>query len=260
MEGPMCFGKQTDSYLVNYRYSTLSLLSKIGVNIGDASTDFQDLSFNLWMPAGKLGQFTLFGIGGISTQAYQGEADSLLWEDDGDKQYQWDFKANTGVLGLTHSLVFGDNTFLKSVVAVSGTLNGDNTEEFQEDYALRPLYNENHRQSKVTVSSVLTHKFSARHLLRTGAYVNFLDFRLQQYEWDDDAERITWCCRTTNRCPATGISNRKFITRRCLNRNTRALMVSGGTRGLMPILSTAWSAAKNGTGTAAAKTAASAST
>jgi hypothetical protein len=55
--------------LVNYRYSTLSVLSKVGVNIGDAVTNFQDLSFNIWMPAGKLGQFTLFGIGGLSNQA-----------------------------------------------------------------------------------------------------------------------------------------------------------------------------------------------
>jgi hypothetical protein len=196
-EGPMRFGKQTGSFLVNYRYSTLSVLGKLGVNLGDAQTDFQDLSFNLWMPAGKLGQFTLFGMGGLSNQKYQGQADSLLWVDNGDKQYSWDFKANTGVVGLTHSLVLGDNTFLRNVVAVSGTSNGSRTDEFQKDYSLRRLFDGGYDQVKTTVSSTLTHKFNARHLLRTGAYVNFMDYDFQQNEWDDEAERLVEQLRNT---------------------------------------------------------------
>ena len=111
VEGPMRLGSQTGSYLVNYRYSTLSILGKLGVNIGDAVTNFQDLSFNLWMPAGRLGQFTLFGMGGLSNQDYQGKPDSLRWEEYGHEQYGWNFKANTGVTGLTHSLVLNDRTY-----------------------------------------------------------------------------------------------------------------------------------------------------
>ncbi len=190
VEGPMRIGKQTGSYLVNYRYSTLSVLSKIGVKIGDATTDFQDLSFNLWMPAGKLGQFTLFGLGGLSKQSFEGKADSTLWDEDQSQQYAWDYLANTGVAGLTHSLVLGDNTFLKSVVAVSGTRNGDRTDEFQHDYSVRRLFDGHHDQLRTTVSSVLTHKFNARHLVRAGAYVSVLDYNLQQRQWDDDAERL----------------------------------------------------------------------
>ncbi len=190
MEGPMRLGNQTGSYLINYRYSTLSILSKAGVNIGDAQTDFQDLSFNFWMPAGKWGQFTLFGLGGLSTQRNQGAADSLRWEEEAEKQYAWDFKAHTGVLGLTHSIVWGDNTFLKTVVAVSGTRNGNRDDEYQYDYSLRRLFEGEFRQSKVTVSSVLTHKFSPRLLLRSGAYVNLHRFKFDQHEWDDDAEKL----------------------------------------------------------------------
>ncbi|MBK9337964.1 MAG: TonB-dependent receptor [Lewinellaceae bacterium] len=196
-EGPLRIGKQTGSFLVNYRYSTLSVLGKLGVNLGDAQTDFQDLSFNLWMPAGKLGQFTLFGMGGLSDQKYEGQADSLLWNDNGDKQYSWDFKANTGVVGLTHSLVLGDNTFLRNVVAVSGAGNGARTDEFQKDYSLRRLFDGGYDQVKTTVSSTLTHKFNARHLLRTGAYVNFMDYNFRQNEWDDEAERLVEQLRNT---------------------------------------------------------------
>lgn len=189
-EGPMRFGKQTGSFLVNYRYSTLSLLNKLGVSLGDAQTDFQDLSFNLWMPAGKLGQFSLFGIGGLSKQNYAGKADSSAWLEDGGTQRHWNFSANTGVLGLTHSLVLGDNTFLRNVVAVSGTRNGFQNDEYQPDYSLRRTEDGAYDQVKTTVSSTLTHKFNARNLLRAGAYINFLGYSLRQNEWDDASERL----------------------------------------------------------------------
>ncbi len=190
VEGPMRVGDQTGSYLINYRYSTLSMLGKLGVNIGDAQTNFQDLSFNLWLPAGKLGQFTLFGMGGLSDQQFRGTADSLLWEQTAEEQYDWDYKANTGVLGLTHSLVLGDNTYLKTVVAHSGTQNGQQSDEYQDDYSKRRLFEGDHRQLKTTVSSTLTHKINARHLLRAGAYVKVMNIRFRQSEWDDDAERL----------------------------------------------------------------------
>ena len=197
VEGPLKLGGQNGSYLVNYRYSTLSLLSKMGVNIGDAETNFQDLSFNFWMPAGKFGQFTLFGLGGLSRQSFEGHPDSTLWEENGDEQYRWNFKANTGVAGLTHSLVLGDNTYLKTVVAVSGTRNGTQSDEYQENYSLRRLFDGGYDQTKTTVSSTLTHKFNARHLLRSGAYVNFMTYRFGQKEWDDDAENLVEQLRQT---------------------------------------------------------------
>ncbi|MCB9233455.1 MAG: carboxypeptidase-like regulatory domain-containing protein, partial [Bacteroidia bacterium] len=71
-EGPFAKGKS--SYLVNYRYSTLGLLSSMGFYlVGERVTNnFQDLSFNLAFD-GKSGKdfFTVFGIGGLSTEHYQ---------------------------------------------------------------------------------------------------------------------------------------------------------------------------------------------
>ena len=61
-EGPFRRGKNDGSYLINYRYSTLSLVGKLGVPLGDAVTNCQDLSFNLWQSAGKAGTFSLFGL------------------------------------------------------------------------------------------------------------------------------------------------------------------------------------------------------
>lgn len=189
-EGPFRLGKQTGSYLINYRYSTLSVLSKMGVNIGDGVTNFQDLSFNVWLPAGKAGVFTLFGMGGLSDQTQQGKADSLLWAEDDFKRYDVDFVANTGVAGLTHSLILNDKTYLKTVVAASGTKNGERTDKLLDDYSMRRQFDNEHIQTKLTVSSTLSHKFNARHFLRAGGYVNFLNFDFSQNEFIEENDRL----------------------------------------------------------------------
>jgi hypothetical protein len=189
MEGPMRLGSQKGSFLINYRYSTLSLLSKMGVNIGDASTNFQDLSFNAWMPVGKFGTFTLFGIGGLSDQKQSGTADSLTWKDDLNKKYPSNFIANTGVLGLTHNKAW-DHTFLKTVLAASVTRNGYEQTRFQPDYSELKQYDQRYTQVKYTLSSTLNHKFNARHFLRAGAYFTLHNFDFTQNDWNIDKETL----------------------------------------------------------------------
>ncbi|MCE7926059.1 MAG: TonB-dependent receptor [Haliscomenobacteraceae bacterium CHB4] len=234
-EGPFRFGKQTGSYLVNYRYSTLSVLSKLGVNIGDATTNFQDLSFNVWLPAGKAGVFTLFGMGGLSDQTQQSEADSLLWNDERDKQYDYNFVANTGVVGATHSLILNDKSYLKTVVAASGTKNGQRVDKLLEDYNPRREFDNDLVQTKLTVSSTLNHKFNARHFLRAGAYVNFLNFNFNQHEFDDDEDRLEEQLDESGR----GTSINTFAQWQF--RATERLTLNAGMHGLLFLLNNTWS-------------------
>lgn len=190
-EGPIRTGKRIGSYLVNYRYSTLSLLANLGVPLGDGRTDFQDLSFNIWMPAGKAGTFTLFGFGGLSKQTIPGKADSVAWETDLGKKYPNVFLANTGAVGLTHSKVWGSNTWLKTVVAASNTQNGYEQDEYMMPaYRLQRTFDNDFQQRKITVSSTLSHKFNSRHLLKVGTYVNFVGFNFNQSAWDREETRL----------------------------------------------------------------------
>ena len=70
VEGPM--GQHKDaSYLVNYRYSTLGLLSSMGVDLSDEVISFQDLSFHLKWPVGKSGSVSFFGMGGMSSNIFE---------------------------------------------------------------------------------------------------------------------------------------------------------------------------------------------
>lgn len=163
----------------------------MGVPLGDAVTTFQDLSFNIWKSAGKAGTFSLFGFGGLSTQTLAGSPDSLKWSENLDRRYPFDFLANTGVVGLTHSKVWGSKTFLKTALVFSGTENGLDAKEYLlPDYALRLNLATLFSQTKVTLSTVLNHKFSAKHHLRTGLYVNQLGFNLRQSEFDTERDRF----------------------------------------------------------------------
>ena len=126
IEGP--FKKDYNgSYLFNYPYSTLTVIEKLGVSLGGATTTFQDLSFNIFLPTNKYGNFSLFGFGGLSKQYYEAEKDSMKWENNYDR-YNWDFKSNTGAAGLSHFIQLSKQAYLKTTVLASG-----NWETYQEE-------------------------------------------------------------------------------------------------------------------------------
>ncbi len=61
------------SYLVNYRYSTVGLLSAIGVDLGDEKINFQDLNFNVQFPFGARDGFVkIFGVAGLNKNDLDG--------------------------------------------------------------------------------------------------------------------------------------------------------------------------------------------
>ena len=72
-EGPL--GKKGASYLLNYRYSTLNLLDKAGVDLNRAEEykNYQDLAFKFNFPETRAGAFSLFGIGGLSRAMLDGK-------------------------------------------------------------------------------------------------------------------------------------------------------------------------------------------
>ncbi|NND34870.1 MAG: TonB-dependent receptor [Saprospiraceae bacterium] len=97
IEGPISPAK-TGTYLVNYRYSTLGLLSSLGVDLGDEEINFQDLSFHLNWSLGK-GSLSFFGLGGFSENIFRAPLDPLEREDFKDLQ-NISFKGRMGALGL----------------------------------------------------------------------------------------------------------------------------------------------------------------
>ncbi|HVG42479.1 MAG TPA: carboxypeptidase regulatory-like domain-containing protein, partial [Chitinophagaceae bacterium] len=79
-EGPF-LPNYKGSYLINYRYSTLSLIDKMGIDVSSGSTNFQDLSYNIYLPTKWYGNFSFFGFGGLSSDRGIAEKDSTKWKD-----------------------------------------------------------------------------------------------------------------------------------------------------------------------------------
>src|SRR6218665_3887911 len=184
-EGPIKKGYD-GSYLINYRYSTLNLLGKMGVPIGDANTNFQDLSFNVYLPTRKAGKFTVFGFGGLSYQTTTAEKDSLRWQEDMFFKLNTNFYSNTGAVGLTHTKLFKNQSYLKTALVFSGTENGYEQDELGDDYTtLTRTYEQRFLQNKGTLSSVYTQKMSAKHSLRAGIILNNLGYGLTQRDMGD---------------------------------------------------------------------------
>jgi hypothetical protein len=95
------------------------------------------------------------------------------------------FYANTGAVGLTHTLPLNDKAYLKTALVGSGTGNGYKEETLSSDFNPYQTYNEKFGQTKYTLSSTLTYKFNSRHSIRTGVIVNQLFYGLNQKYLDD---------------------------------------------------------------------------
>jgi len=176
VEGP--FSKNyKGSYLVNYRYSTLSVFSLVGLDIvGDVIPKFQDLSYNFNLPAGKAGTFSIFGVlgNGVATEA---------WEWQGLK-YDDIYTTNMGVTGLKHTYLLGEKTLIKTTIAAMGTERKYHADTYDtNDVFVRTDYESKMQDMAIIANTTLNHKFNSRHSLRLGATYNklFYDFFEEYY-------------------------------------------------------------------------------
>lgn len=184
-EGP--FNQQGGgSYLFNYRYSTMALIFPLLPEVKESGEIpvYQDLSFKINAPAGKSGTFSIWGIGGLSKTSMDGSDDTEEWIYP-ENRVKMSFHYNMGAGGITHSQRLGNNTFLRSTIALnagehayhkSSRLNESNPDD------LVPLYNAEITSGMVTFSTQLNHVFSSRFNLKGG-----IDATDHLYELNGDA-------------------------------------------------------------------------
>ncbi|RYC71374.1 TonB-dependent receptor [Spirosoma sordidisoli] len=200
-EGP--FSKRyKGSYLFNYRYSTLGLLSRLGLDVGTGVTTFQDLSFNVYLPTAKAGTFTLFGFGGLSSQNTDAVRDSTAWVASYER-YDDRFTANTGAVGLTHSINLGPRAFLKTVFSGSGYQNRYQSNYLTEQYRPELRYREQYTIRKAIASSTLTYKLTSQHTIRAGLIGSQIGYTLAREEWAADQERVVTTVRVPGQSTVT---------------------------------------------------------
>lgn len=133
-EGPLS-KKSGSSYLFNYRYSFTGVLAQFGVDFGGEAISFQDFAVTLNFPTKKLGTFTLYGIGGASSNIFTPDEDPDNWESD---KYFTDivYYSRMGLIGVKHEARLFKTWNLKTVVVNSATetLRNQYTGDINVDY------------------------------------------------------------------------------------------------------------------------------
>lgn len=180
-EGPINRA-QHSSYLVNYRYSVLGFMKAIGIDFGTGAAlpEYQDLNFKVNLPATSLGSFEIFGLGGISSIDFlpsqnEPEGDDLY----SDSQQDVYNRVNMGVIGVGHSIPLTSRTLLHSTVAFSISQNKNVVDTLDNNRLPQANYRNDFINRKTTVASHVLWKIDARNSLKTGVFLNFMNFSLQ---------------------------------------------------------------------------------
>ncbi len=186
-EGPFS-KKSRASYLINYRYSTLSLLEAVGLNpAGDVLPKYQDLSFKINVPTKNAGVFSLFGLGGKNTATFAAVADSLAWDDEDDK-YGFTENQTVGTIGLSHKFILTDKSYLKTVAAASHEAYVDDYYYYDEKDNYNRVVDEENRFDNNTfrITSTYTNKLNSKNTIRAGFILSHMSYDFNSLINEDD--------------------------------------------------------------------------
>jgi hypothetical protein len=123
LEGPLKKG-YGGSFLVNYRYSTISLLNKLGLIKLDGDLAYQDGAFKIVLPAKKAGVFSFFGLVGASGGKVKDvKADKITTPSNGtltsDITEDYNKDNNLSNYGMNHTISLNEKSFIKTTLSYS---------------------------------------------------------------------------------------------------------------------------------------------
>lgn len=195
LEGPLKAG-YNGSFLVNYRYSTADILNQLGVLDVDGNPKFQDAAFKLHLPTQKAGLFSVYGIAGLSSLAFD-DAQADDWNLPGtdemlpDTQIQFDKRSFIVNTGINHTYFFTDDNFLETGIAA--TFDGIKDDAFRTSNQAAPVNSlrSKLRKSVYRVNTNYHHKLNARNKLQAGVIYTLFDHRNEQTRQDFGQSQAT---------------------------------------------------------------------
>ncbi len=182
-EGPIS-KKHGSSFLISYRYSTLELFSKMGVEFGTgvAVPHYQDLSFRVNFPTEKCGDFTFWGIGGLSyIELLDSKTDTTkldLYTLGGFDTY---YGTRMGVAGFSHTLSLNSKSYSRLNVGVNVAQNYVRIDSIGwSDMSFWPNYGSEFHKITFNANYTLNVKFNPKNTLKSGVqaetfYVSLID-------------------------------------------------------------------------------------
>lgn len=173
-EGP--FNKKKNAtFLVNYRYSTLSIFKALNIDFGTGAAvpQYQDLTFKTDFKT-KAGKFSFWGIGGLSYVALL-EKDKVQGKDlYGYSARDTYFRSNIGASGITHTILFKNNAYLKTNIGISGQYNNIIADRidtaFKTPNNTKPEYRNTTRNIIYSANTIYNKKVNSRNFVNAGLF------------------------------------------------------------------------------------------
>ncbi len=174
-EGPFKKGGDA-SYLFNYRYSTMGLVGQLA-DLDVGLPTYQDLSFKMHLPTDGAGTFSIWGIGGFSSVAYDPDSNPDNWETSWDNN-KYDTGSKIAAGGLNHRINLNVKSYLFSSAVYTYDGFTNESVQIQRNGEQIPIADHNEENYRMVLSSYLNHKFGNRHTNRTGVNYTNLSFDL----------------------------------------------------------------------------------
>ena len=171
-EGPINKNRGS-SYLFNYRYSTLGLISSFLPE--DTGISYQDLSFKIKIPTEKSGLFSIWGLGLYDKNI------ATPQEDISKRKYQSDFENTDGTLsmgaiGLNHKKILGNSAYVSSTLALTTNSIMFTTHRLNQSEILHPKSLIRNGNNVINLQSYVNKKFSSSHRNQTGIKIRALNY------------------------------------------------------------------------------------
>ncbi len=190
-EGPIG-NKQNASYLINYRYSTLSVFKTLGINLGTGTSVpiYQDVNYKLTYHPGKKSKISLFGIAGNSKVDFLGKDIDTTKPDlySGGNPYENQrIRYATTITGITYDYQLSEKSSLGLLAGYSTTYENFSSDSISYiDGSVSPSQAATFKTGKASLKATYLHKFNAKNNIQAGVLYDNTSFKLNNTEMYPD--------------------------------------------------------------------------
>ena len=199
LEGPLKKGYD-GSFLVNYRYSTVSLIADLGIVDVTGIPRYQDAAFKVALPTKKMGDFSVFGLWGLSGfDLVDLSEEGVPGNNPITSDLLQDHKTKSSLLnlGLTHTYYLNDHSSIHTTLSASteGIADEVIANRYQVDENNQPIrdsllsnslfYDSRLSRSAYRAAMTYSNKINSKNKLQVGSTYSLLGFDYDQSQLND---------------------------------------------------------------------------
>ena len=161
-EGPFKKG-YGGSYLINYRYSTFSLMDNLNIEISNnALPSYQDLAFKVNLPTRNKGTFSIWAISGLADDDERYLPDSSSNENP-ENGYRDFTKTGMYAIGLSHTIFPDERSYIKTVISSSMSSSSNHYYQMDSMGVLYTNWYDEMQNNAFRINTLYNRKMSSRH-------------------------------------------------------------------------------------------------